>query len=207
MNSVLEKLYPEAKIALHYGTDFELLAAVILSAQCTDKRVNQVTRSLFKKFRHIEDYARVSQRTLEREIFSCGFYRSKAKNIRGSAAAILSRHNGRVPASMHELVALPGVGRKTANVVLSTLHNAHEGIAVDTHVRRFALRFDLTDHNDPKRIEQDLMSFMPRSKWWSFNHRLVHYGRDYCGARKHDCGAHPLTRIYPKAATKWPRAR
>ncbi|HEU4677748.1 MAG TPA: endonuclease III [Candidatus Paceibacterota bacterium] len=207
MNRVLRRLYPEPKIALDHENDWELLVAVMLSAQCTDKRVNATTAKLFKKYRTVDDYARVSQGALERDIFSCGFYRNKAKNIRAAAAMVRDEFGGDVPRTMEELLRVPGVARKTANVILSNAFGVHEGIAVDTHVRRFAIRFDLSDFRDPVRIERDLLSIMPRSEWWGFNHRLVHYGRDYCPARRHDCVGHPLTKVYPKAAEIWPRAR
>jgi endonuclease-3 len=207
MNAVLRRLYPRATIALNYTTEFECLVAVQLSAQCTDKRVNEITKTLFARYRSVEDYARARRPELERIIYSCGFYRNKAKNIIAAAETVRDRFGGRLPRTMEEMLAIPGVARKTANVVLSTLFGLSEGIAVDTHVRRFAIRFDLTDHRDPRRIERDLMEIMPRSAWWGFNHRLVHYGRDYCPARKHDCAAHPLTKVYPKADTAWPRAR
>ncbi len=207
MNAILRALYPRATITLQYSKPHELLIAVILSAQCTDERVNAVTETLFKRYQTVRDYAHAPQRELERAIFSCGFYRSKARHIRGAARAILARHEGKIPTTLTELIALPGVGRKTANVVLSILFETHEGIAVDTHVRRFAIRFDLSDYHDPKRIEQDLMELMPRKDWWGFNHRLVQYGRDYCGARRHDCMHHPLTTVYPRAARIWPRAQ
>lgn len=206
MNKILKKLYPTAKIALNYSTDFECLVAVILSAQCTDERVNKVTKDLFKKYTTIKAYAAVAQEELEQDVFTCGFYRNKAKNIRGAASVVLEKFNGELPRNMEEMLLIPGVARKTANVVLSTLYNIHEGIAVDTHVRRFAIRFDLSDHTDPVRIERDLMEIMPKRMWWGFNHRLVHYGRDYCGARKHDCEKHPLTAVFPQAMDIWPRA-
>jgi endonuclease-3 len=206
MNRILEKLYPEVKIALNYSTDFECLVAVQLSAQCTDERVNSVTASLFKKYRTIDDYAMVSQSQLEKGIYACGFYRNKAKNIRGAAKMVLEEFNGELPKSMNEMLRIPGVARKTANVVLTTLYGVTEGIAVDTHVRRFAIRFDLTDHRDPVRIERDLMEVMPKKAWWAFNHRLVHYGRDHCPARRHDCKKHPLTAVFPPANEVWPRA-
>jgi endonuclease III len=207
MNAILRKLYPEARIALQYGNPWELLVAVQLSAQCTDARVNMVTAKLFKKYRTIRDYASARQSDFEKDIYSCGFYRNKAKNIIGAAKVISARHGGEVPASMGELLGLPGVARKTANVVLSNLYEKAEGIAVDTHVRRFAIRFDLSDYTDPVRIERDLMTIMPKREWWGFNHRLVHYGRDICPARRHDCASHPLTKIYSKAATVWPKSR
>ncbi len=206
MNVLLSALFPSTLIHLNHGNAWELLVAVILSAQCTDKRVNIVTKELFKKYKTVRAYAKAPQGEMEKMVFQTGFYRAKAKYIRESAKAIMGRHDGKVPMTMSELIALPGVGRKTANVVLSTAFGASEGIAVDTHVRRFAIRFDLTDHKDPKRIEKDLMSIMPATEWWGFNHRLVEYGRAYCPARKHDCTKHPLTTVYPKANNVWPRA-
>jgi endonuclease III len=206
MNVILKKLYPKASIALNYGNDWELLVAVQLSAQCTDARVNKVTANLFNKYQTIESYARASQQAMEKAVFSCGFYRNKAKNIRAAAQKIINVYGGNVPKTMDDLLTIPGVARKTANVIISTLYGRNEGIAVDTHVRRFAIRFDLTDYRDPKRIERDLMVLMPKTEWWGFNHRLVHYGRDYCGARKHACESHPLTKTNPGASHVWPRA-
>lgn len=207
LNAVLKKLYPDPKIALNYKNNWQLVVAVQLSAQCTDKRVNEVTKKLFKQYRSVRAFAVASQSDMEQAVFSCGFYRNKARNIIAAAKMVKNHFGGRVPETMEELLQLPGVARKTANVILSNLYHIHEGIAVDTHVRRFAIRFDLSDYRDPKRIERDLMEIMPKREWWYFNHRLVHYGRDICPARKHDCGGHPLTKIYPKAATIWPRAR
>lgn len=206
MSTVLRHLYPEAKIALAYTTDWECMVAVQLSAQCTDERVNKVTKKLFKKYRTLNDYANASQREFEKDIYECGFYRNKAKNIIAAAKRVRDTFGGTLPRTMEEMLTIPGVARKTANVVLTTLYDISEGIAVDTHVRRFAIRFDLTDHKDPTRIEQDLMEIMPKKLWWGFNHRLVHYGRDYCPARKHDCKDHPLTALYPNANEIWPRA-
>jgi len=202
----LQKLYPEAKIALKYKTDFECLVAVQLSAQCTDERVNKVTEKLFKKYKTVNDYATAKQTEFEKDIFSCGFYKNKAKNIIGAAKMLKEHFGGTLPHTMEEMLQLPGVARKTANVVLATLYGVTEGIAVDTHVRRFAIRFDLSDYTDPVRIERDLIEIMPKRYWWGFNHRLVHYGRDICPARTHDCEDHPLTKIYPQAADCWPRA-
>lgn len=207
MNKVLRELFPDPTIALNHGSTWELLVAVVLSAQCTDARVNLVTEKLFKKYRTIEEYARAPQREMERMVFQTGFYRNKAKNIRNAAKLVLSRFGGQVPRTMEELTVLPGVARKTANVVLSNAFNLHEGIAVDTHVRRFAIRFDLSDYRDPVRIERDLVKLMPKREWWGFNHRLVMYGREICPARKHACGDHPLTRVYPEAVRLWPKAR
>ncbi len=206
MNAVLRKLYPEAKIALNFSNPWELMVAVQLSAQCTDARVNLVTAKLFKKYKKVGDYARAKQGEFERDIFSCGFYRNKARNIIGAAQMVEKEYGGTVPDTMADLLRLPGVARKTANVVLSNLYEMAEGIAIDTHVRRFAIRFDLSDFKDPVRIEKDLMEIMPKSEWWGFNHRLVHYGRDICPARKHDCSTHPLTKIYPQANEMWPKA-
>ena len=206
MNVILRTLYPNPVIALNYSNPWELLVAVQLSAQCTDKRVNIVTEKLFKTYNTIASYRDASQAEMERAVFQCGFYRNKAKNIRHAAQMVLSEFSGKVPSTMSELIRIPGVARKTANVILSNLYNVHEGIAVDTHVRRFAIRFDLSDYRDPVRIEQDLMEIMPKEEWWGFNHRLVHYGREYCPARKHECGLHPLTQVYKKAIEIWPKA-
>lgn len=207
MNRVLKKLYANPTIALEYSNNWELLVAVVLSAQCTDERVNKVTRVLFKKYTSIEAYKTASQAEMERAVFQCGFYRNKAKNIRGAAEKILQDFDGKVPSTMEELLTIPGVARKTANVILSNAFRKSEGIAVDTHVRRFAIRFDLSSYKDPVRIERDLMEIMPQSEWWAFNHRLVHYGRDYCPARKHECKEHPLSKIYPQCLTIWPKSK
>lgn len=206
MNAVLRKLYPKVTIALNYTTPWELMVAVQLSAQCTDERVNQTTKTLFQKYTSIHSYAVATQEEMEQSVFQCGFYRNKAKNIIAAAKLLEEQFDGIIPKTMDELLTIPGVARKTANVVLSNLYGIAEGIAVDTHVRRFAIRFDLSDYTDPIRIERDLMEIMPQSEWWGFNHRLVHYGRDYCPARKHDCVQHPLTNIYTKAASVWPKS-
>ncbi len=206
MNTILKKLYPNPRIALNHSNTWELLVAVVLSAQCTDERVNKVTATLFKKYPTIESYRDASQGDMEKAVFSCGFYRNKAKNIRNAAKIIIENFGGVVPHTMEELITIPGVARKTANVVLSNAFQIHVGIAVDTHVRRFAIRFDLSDYSDPVRIERDLMEIMPKREWWGFNHRLVHYGRDYCPARRHDCVTHPLTPVFTKACEIWPKA-
>lgn len=207
MYETLLKLYPEAHIELNYQTDFECLVAVELSAQCTDARVNVVTKELFKKYPSIEAFAHAPQEEMERDVFATGFYRNKAKNIIAAAQVVLKKFNGELPKTLSEFITIPGAGRKTGNVVLSTLYGIHEGIAVDTHVRRFAIRFELSDFTDPKHIEHDLMELLPQSCWWGFNHRLVHYGRHLCKAHKHDCSCHPLTLLYPKANTIWPKSR
>jgi endonuclease III len=206
MNAVLSALYPNPKIALDHSTHWELLVAVMLSAQCTDVRVNMVTKTLFATYPRIEDYARATQREMEKAVFQCGFYRNKAKHIREAAQMLIRDFGGEVPRTMEELLMLPGVARKTTNVMLSNAFGIHEGIAVDTHVRRFAIRFNLSDYTDPVHIEKDLMEIMPQSEWWGFNHRLVHYGRDYCPARTHVCREHPLTPLYPPAEKIWPKA-
>ena len=207
MNRVLKRLYPDPHIALAYGSPWELLVAVQLSAQCTDKRVNEVTKKLFKKYRTLGDYARAEVSVFEKDIYACGFYKNKTKNILAAAKIVEDDFGGRIPETMSELLSIPGVARKTANVVIATLYNTAVGIAVDTHVRRFAIRFDLTDYKDPMRIECDLIAIMPKKEWRLFNHRLVHYGRDYCPARQHDCAEHPLTKVHSKAARIWPKAR
>lgn len=206
LNDILTNLYPEARIALNYTTDFECLVAVVLSAQCTDKRVNEVTAQLFLKYPTIDAFAQAEQSEMEKDVFSCGFYRSKAKNIIAAAKMVRDEFNGELPKSLAQMIMIPGAARKTANVVLSTLYDIHEGIAVDTHVRRFAIKFDLTDYTDPRRIEKDLMEIMPKEQWWGFNHRLVHYGRMVCKAHKHNCASHPLTVVYPKANSIWPKS-
>lgn len=207
MNRILLDLYPVAKIALNYKSDFECMIAVQLSAQCTDERVNIVTEKLFQKYKTVNDYASASQLEMEQDVYQTGFYRNKAKNIIASAKIVNSKFEGHLPRTLTQMITIPGVARKTANVVLSTLYGVTEGIAVDTHVRRFVIRFDLSDHTDPIRIERDLMNIMTQELWWGFNHRLVNYGRDYCNAYKHDCSSHPLTKTYPKANNIWPKAR
>lgn len=207
MNVILQELYPEAKIALNYSTDFECLVAVQLSAQCTDTRVNIVTEKLFKKYKTIDDYARASLSEMEKDVYQTGFYKNKAKNLIAAAKMIRDEFSGELPRTLDEMITIPGAARKTANVVLATLYGISEGIAVDTHVRRFVIRFGLSDYTDPIRIERDLMQIMPIELWWGFNHRLVNYGRDYCNAYTHDCMTHPLTKVYPKANTIWPKAK
>jgi endonuclease III len=206
MSHALDILFPNPQTELNYSNDWEFLVAVILSAQCTDKRVNEVTKSLFKKYPTHPSYIKASQTEFENDIKSCGFFRNKAKNILGSARMIKEDFEGKIPQTMEEIMLLPGVARKTANVVLSNLYGVQEGIAVDTHVRRFAIRFDLSDYKDPVRIEKDLMNVAPRSIWAKLNHQFVLYGREICPARKHECAEHPLTKIYPKAVGIWPKS-
>jgi endonuclease-3 len=190
---VLKKLVPHAKIALNYSNNWELLVAVILSAQCTDKKVNEVTAKLFKKYPTLDDYVRANPRDFEEDIKSTGFYRSKAKNILETAKIIKEKFGGKVPKTMEEMLTLPGVARKTANVVLGNAYGVVEGIAVDTHVHRLAKKLGLTKYDDPAKIEKDLMSLYPRKEWFALTYRLIDYGRKYCPARPHDHEKCPIT--------------
>ena len=203
----LKKLYPDAKIALNFCTKWELLVAVILSAQCTDIMVNKVTSEVFKKYKTLNAYVRANQKEFEQDIKSIGFYRNKTKNILLATKKIHKEYGGKVPNTMKELLTIPGVARKTANVVLSNAFGVNEGIAVDTHVKRFSQRFDLSDYKDPVRIEKDLMELFPKKQWNQITNLLINYGRNICPARKHDCKSHPLTALYPKANIIWPRAK
>ena len=184
---MLPGVYPGAHCELNFRNPLELLVATILSAQCTDKRVNLVTPALFAKYRTARDYASASPATLERLIRSTGFFRSKTKSIRAAAAAIVAEHAGRVPDTMEKLRTLPGVGRKTANVVLGNAFAKEEGIVVDTHVARLSHRLRLTRQTDPEKIEQDLMKLVPRQHWTNWSHWLIWHGRRRCFARKPDC--------------------
>jgi endonuclease-3 len=183
----LPKVYPDAHCELDFRTPLELLIATILSAQCTDKRVNAVTPTLFAKYRSAADYARALPATLERLIRSTGFFRSKTKSIRAAAAALVAEHGGRVPDTMEKLHGLPGVGRKTANVVLGNAFGKDEGIVVDTHVMRLSHRLRLTRQTDPEKIERDLMKLVPQKHWTNWSHWLIWHGRRRCFARKPDC--------------------
>jgi len=207
MHRVLKKLFPAHRIELNYTTPWELMVAVQLSAQCTDKRVNEVTKKLFKKYPTFEHYLRAKQAIFEKDIYVCGFYRNKAINILGAARMLRAQYGDTIPRTIPELIRIPGVARKTANVVLTNVHGLSEGIAVDTHIRRFAIRFDISIFKDPVRIERDLMQIVPQKDWWDFHHRLVLYGRYHCPARQHACEHHPLTIIYPKAAKNWPKSK
>ena len=189
---LLKKMYPHAKCSLDHGNPLELLVATILSAQCTDERVNIVTKDLFRKYKSAGDYAKVQQETLEKDIQSTGFFRNKAKSLRGMGQALLERHKGKVPDSMEELTNLPGVGRKTANVVLGNAFGQNVGVVVDTHVARLSNRLGLTKHADPVKIEQDLIQIVPREEWTLFSHLLIHHGRAICTARNPKCERCPL---------------
>ena len=183
----LRRAYPDSRTALRYRTPLQLLVSTILSAQCTDRRVNQIAPSLYRKYRTASGFAKARQSVLEREIRSAGFYRNKAKNIIGACKKIAGEYGGKVPESMEELIGLPGVARKTANIVLSSAFKKAEGIAVDTHVRRLSGRLGLSRSKDPNKIEEDLMKVVPRKDWLDFNYLLVNHGRRVCQARKPLC--------------------
>ncbi len=174
----LKKAYPRAKIALRYGNNIQLLMAVILSAQCTDKKVNEVTATLFKKYRTAKDFARANPKVFEQEIRSTGFYRAKAKNILGAAKMLVGKFHGSIPKTMVEITELPGVARKTANIVLGNAYGVVEGMAVDTHVKKFAQVCRLSDSDNPEKIEQDLMKLFPKKEWFLLTYRIVDHGRD-----------------------------
>ncbi|HUT58014.1 MAG TPA: endonuclease III [Phycisphaerae bacterium] len=197
--AILKKRYPGATTALQWANPLELLVATILSAQCTDVRVNKVTPALFTKYKTAADYAAVPQAVLQQEIRSTGFFRNKAKSIRGACAIIAERHGGRVPETMEELLELPGVARKTANVVLGTAYGKNEGVVVDTHVSRLARRMGFSRQTQPEKIERDLMSLAPRRSWTRFAHTLVLHGRAVCTARKPDCDHCPVNKLCPSA--------
>jgi endonuclease III len=198
---LLEKEHPDAKIALNYSTSLELLVATILSAQCTDERVNLVTKTLFEKYGKAVDYANVDLKELEQDIKSTGFYHNKAKNIKNAASLLVEKYNSRVPCTMDELLELPGVARKTANIVLFNACGVVAGIAVDTHVRRLAQRLGLTENEDPNKIENDLMSIVPRNNWMRITDLLIFHGRRICTAKKPKCDICVLNRICPSAFT------
>jgi endonuclease-3 len=181
-------MYPNVTCALHHGNAWELLVATILSAQCTDKRVNEVTPGLFRKYPTIRDFAAIGQAELAQDIRSTGFYNNKAKSVIGAARKILNDWGGEVPREMDQLLGVPGVARKTANVVLGTAFGIASGVVVDTHVQRIARRLDLTRETDPVRIEKDLMRTLPKEKWILFSHQIIHHGRALCTARKPRCG-------------------
>ena len=199
--ALLEKEHPDAKIALHFTNPLELLVATMLSAQCTDERVNMVTKELFKKYTKAEDYANADLKTLEQDIKSTGFYRNKAKNLKKCCQLLVEKYNSQVPRTMAELLELPGVARKTANIVLSNAYGIVEGVAVDTHVRRLAQRLGLSESDDPAKIEADLMNIVPREKWMRITDLLIFHGRRVCVAKKPKCDACVLNKICPSAFT------
>lgn len=195
----LEREYPDATCALHHSSALELVVATILSAQCTDARVNMVTPALFAKYRTAREYAAVAPQVLEREIQSTGFFRNKTKSIIGMAQALVERHGGEVPDTMAALTELPGVGRKTANVILGTWFKKNEGVVVDTHVQRLSRLLKLTKHDDPVKIERDLMELLPRDKWTWWSHTLIQHGRQVCIARRPKCEECVVNRVCPSS--------
>src|SRR3989338_6320817 len=203
----LKKIYPKPKSELVHQTPFQFVTAVILSAQCTDKAVNKLTATLFKKYKTSRDFAKANLVTFTKEISSIPFFNNKAKAIIGAAKMIQEKFGGKVPKTETELVELSGVGYKTAHVILGELYNIWEGIATDTHVKPFAKRFDLTDNDDLTKISKDLEALIPKKDWKYVNNGLVLYGRYICPARPHDCTDHPLTKLYPPAANHWPKAK
>jgi endonuclease-3 len=191
----LDEMYPDATCALIHGNPWELLVATILSAQCTDKRVNEVTPGLFKKYPTPRDFAAVRPEALANDIRSTGFFNNKAKSITGAAKKIVDEFGGNVPRTLEELITIPGAARKTANVVLGTAYNIASGVVVDTHVQRVSRRLDLTKQTDPVKIEQDLIKIIPRERWILFAHQIIHHGRALCVARKPKCAECKLNSI------------
>ncbi len=198
--AALKKEYPNAKCSLDFKTPHQLLVATILSAQCTDERVNIVTKDLFKKYKGPQDYAEVSGEELEEDIRSTGFFRNKAKSIKNSARDIVEKHGGKMPDTMEELVKLPGVGRKTASVILGTAFGKAEGVVVDTHVTRLSNRLGLTKEKNPEKIERDLMDILDKKDWIVFSHLIIDHGRAVCNARKPDCANCVIAEFCPSAA-------
>jgi endonuclease-3 len=196
---LLEKEYSDAKTALHYRNPLEILVATILSAQATDKQVNVVTKSLFKKYKTAKDYADADLSELEQDIRSTGFYRNKAKHLNNAAKLLVEKYDGKVPRTMDKLVELQGVARKTANIVLSNAFGIIAGIAVDTHVKRLSQRLGLTENNNPDKIEKDLMEIVPKSQWEKITNLLIFHGRNVCMARKPNCKECTLNKICPSA--------
>ncbi len=212
MVAYLKKAYPKPETELHYKTPFQLVVAVMLSAQCTDKAVNKVTDVIFKKYKGPKDFAGANLKTLTKEISSLSFFRNKAKAVIAAAKIIeksppAGGFGGKVPRTVGELTRLPGVAYKTANVVLGELYEIWEGIPTDTHVKRFAHRFDLVDSTDLTKISKELEALVPKKDWMYVNNGLVLYGRYVCTARPHACEEHPLTKLWPEAAGKWPKAK
>ena len=195
----LQRTYPNAHCELNYSNPLELLVATILSAQCTDKRVNLVTAELFKKYRWAADFANADLAELEQAIRTAGFFRNKAKNIRACCAALVEKHGGEVPSTMEELTQLGGVGRKTANVVLGNAFGINVGVVVDTHISRLSRRLGLTKQTDPEKIEPALMPLVPRKQWTLFSHWIIWHGRRRCTARKPDCAGCEIAKLCPSA--------
>jgi endonuclease-3 len=198
----LRKAYPDAHCSLNYSNPLELLVATILSAQCTDERVNIVTAGLFRKYRKAEDFINVEQTELEQNIRSTGFYRNKAKAIQGACRIIVEQHGGRVPSTLDELIELPGVARKTANVVLGNAFGISSGVVVDTHVGRLSQRLGLTANEQPEKIERDLIELVPQKDWVDFAHLMIYHGRAVCKARKPECASCTLEDLCPSSLLK-----
>lgn len=198
ITAILKSTYPDAECALRHDDAFQLLIATILSAQCTDERVNMVTPELFARHPTAADLAVVPLETLEKLIQSTGFFRNKARNIQACCRLLVEKHGGQVPRTLEQLVELPGIGRKTANVVLGTAYGVVSGVVVDTHVARLSYRLGLTTSEDPEKIERDLMTLLPPEEWIMFSHRLIHHGRQICKARKPLCDRCPLVDLCPK---------
>jgi endonuclease-3 len=196
----LRQTYPDAHCELNYSNPLELLVATILSAQCTDKRVNLVTAELFRKYRSAADYANANRSELEQDIRTTGFFRNKAKNIQACCRKLVEKHGGEVPRTMDELIHLDGVGRKTANVVLGNAFGSNVGVVVDTHVSRLSERLGLTREKNPEKVEQDLMKLVPREQWTLFSHWLIWHGRRRCPARKPDCARCEIKALCPSCA-------
>ncbi len=194
----LARQYPDATCSLNFSSPLELLVATILSAQCTDQRVNLVTGDLFKKYCSAADYATAEPAALERDIKSTGFFRNKAKSLRGCCQQLLDEHDGQVPQDLDALVKLPGIGRKTANVILGTAFEIPSGVVVDTHVGRLSRRLGLTTHKDAVKVENDLIERIPKKQWIAFSHRMIQLGRQFCSARKPKCDECPLLKVCPK---------
>ncbi len=197
--SELRRLYPDAACSLNFSNPLELLVATQLSAQCTDERVNIVTKELFQKYHSVQDFANVSQEEFEQDIRSTGFYRNKARNIRAASQRILAVYDGEVPRTMPDLLSLPGVARKTANVVLGNAFGIVEGFVVDTHIGRLSRRFGWTKNDDPVKVEQDLMRIIPRKDWLDLSHLLIFHGRAVCNARNPRCEKCTLAHLCPSA--------
>ena len=202
----LRRAYPDAACALRHSNPLELLVATILSAQCTDARVNLVTPELFRRYPTAGDYAGARRTELERQIYSTGFFRNKARSIMRAASMIAGEYGGRVPQTMEDLIRLPGVARKTANVILGTAFGKAEGVVVDTHVNRLSHRMRLSLHKDPNKVEKDLMELIPRDAWTDFSHMMIHHGRQICAARKPLCPDCPVRRHCPSAEKLAPKA-
>lgn len=199
---LLKRAYPDAKCSLNHSNAFELLIATILSAQCTDARVNMVTQDLFRKYRKPEDYLKVPEKELQQDIRTTGFFRNKTKSIQGTAAALIEQYGGKVPRTMDQLLELPGVARKTANVVLGNAFGINSGVVVDTHVTRLSRRLGLTTQKTAEKIEQDLITIVPKKDWVIFSHLLIAHGRAICKARNPLCAECAVERLCPSSYLK-----